>query len=119
MALAAADFTRPEGELRLEWFPGDDLEATCTAWLGQLPEGASDELAEAYVYKRAYQDIASRIHHEFASADVEGKGGVQRTAIQMQYFQARAAHWADMYETLAGEEVAPTGGALSSTLSRY
>lgn len=62
MSVSATDLLYPTGELREEWFPGEDLPANLTAWIAegeaQAPSVATpaqtDTLSVAFAYWRAY-----------------------------------------------------------------
>lgn len=103
MALSADDFTRPKGRLREEWFPEDDLPALLQGWIDVAEEKSGSEKAQAlYVNWRAYEDVADRLHAEWAREDFDDVGGRQRLQEQLRYFQAKARAYKADYQSATG-----------------
>lgn len=91
MALQAADFIEPAGELNEGLFPGADLTAYVQAWITDAESRTNDEAAQdAWVYHRAYTTIANRIHAGLAS-EKKGDAAASRSDAQFAYWSGRAS----------------------------
>jgi hypothetical protein len=100
MAVVNGDFIAPTGELRADMFPGDTLATNITAWLTQAAVKApdNDDAQTAWVYYRAWTDVANRLGTNPAEVDIEGEGGVRTLKEQIGFAQGRAAYWRSEYE---------------------
>lgn len=122
MALDAANFLYPIGEITSQMFPdviadpaeGDQpedslmeaLEALVQVWVDEVAtKGVSDEAGAHWVYYRAYSSAATRIaatpsRESFHSGEVVRDWGKDR----IEYFQNLANYHRDAYDELVGDE---------------
>ena len=62
----AASLIYPTGELREEWFPGEDLETSLEAFLAEV-SSETDAKQKDWALYRAYDDIATRLAIHYAT----------------------------------------------------
>ena len=86
--MEAASLIYPTGELREEWFEGEDLTTTLEAFLAEV-SSESEAKQESWAYYRAYDDIATRlaIHYSPYRVDLVTEGVRPE---QYGYFAAKA-----------------------------
>ena len=102
MALTAASFIEPAGELSEEMFPGKDLDEFAAAWLADAVARTDSEAAQrAWVYHRAYGAIANRFNLEAAS-EKKGDATAARLGEQLAHWRARAREELHEYHALTG-----------------
>lgn len=108
MPVTAADLTYPMGEIRSEWFAGEDLSANLTLWIGEgeaaAPDGSTqaqiDALARAHGYWRAYDAKLMQMAGSPDSASID-HGDLSRTITQgRKYFATKAAEWRSVYDAV-------------------
>lgn len=109
MPVTAADLTYPVGEIRTEWFTGEDLSANLALWIGEgeaaAPVGSTtaqvDTIAEAWGYVRAYDAKTMQLAGSPDSASLEGLGST--TLVKgRDFFDARAKAWRAVYDAAVG-----------------
>jgi hypothetical protein len=108
MALSASGFIHPEGHLREEMFPDDDLATNVQQWLADAQErttdltGAAREKAKRrWVYHRAYAALVKRIRSTPMTAQLDDQGNWKWTEKQVRHFEDEAERYRREYEALA------------------
>ncbi len=129
MAVVAADFLIPTGELQPTWFEGQDLTSWLTAWVAAatltVPAEATTEQADtivtAYGYWRAYRAKCGEMAGTPNSVALAGELSATTSDGRMNKFCEWAEQWRAVYEGAieeAGGPVAvevtrtPLGGAM-------
>lgn len=119
MPVTAADLTYPEGEIRTEWFSGEDLPANLAFWISEgeaaAPAGSTtaeiDAIARPWAYYRAYD---AKTMQMAGSPDSVNLDGLARTQVKgRDFFAAKARAWKTEYEAalaVAGGSTEPGGG---------
>ncbi len=125
MAVLPSDLTYRVGEIRSEWFDGEDLVANLAEWIAQgeekVPEGSTDEqadaIAKAYAYWRAYDAITLRMAASPDSVNIPNE--IARTQVQgRKFFEAAARRWLLAFtEALSAAETVTTGDTPRETRS--
>jgi hypothetical protein len=101
MALTAADFRRPAGQLRADWFV-DDLDTLLAAFIAEAEAKSSDEDAQrAWVYHRAYRTLAD--DRALVAATIAADD------IRETFSDSQLRHWADLAARAAAQFDALTG----------
>lgn len=117
MAVTAADLTYPTGEIRAEWFAGENLATNLGTWIAQgytlasdagIVEG-TDPIARAHGYWRAYDAKAFALGATPNSVDISGEIGVSGFTGQAKFFREKANEWRVVLDALiaAGTAVEP------------
>lgn len=102
MALNPQDFLEPTGELSSDMFPGKDCLTLAVGWLKDAESRTTDEAAqEAWVYYRAYRNVASRLNRSLAS-EKRGDRQASRIATQLEYWDDLARERRADYDELTG-----------------
>lgn len=119
MPVTAADLTYPEGEIRTEWFSGEDPPANLALWISEgeaaAPAGATadeiDAIALPWAYFRAYD---AKTMQMAGSPDSVNLDGLARTQVKgRDFFAAKAKEWKGVFEaalSAAGGSTEPGGG---------
>lgn len=119
MPIVAADLTYPTGEIRPEWFAGENLAANLGIWIvqgyaaatdgGISEEASADAVARAFGYWRAYDAKALSLAATPNSVDIAGEIGVSGFTGQAKFFREKANEWKMVYDALiaAGGVVEP------------
>lgn len=118
MAVTAADLTYPTGELRAEWFAGEDLAANLALWLSQGYDAATesgiddagdrDAIARPYGYWRGYN--AKYLAMAAGPNSVNVPGDIAVSGFKPDYFRERAAYWKGIYTDALESAVAEETG---------
>lgn|GEM_PF-3294907 len=107
MPVAPADLTYPTGELRPEWFPGEDLAELLALWIGEgyalAPEDATaeqeDTVARAHGYWRGYDALVKRMAFKPSSVGLSAAGiSVSYPSGQLKMLEGERDRWADARE---------------------
>ena len=113
MALTAADFIYPDGELLNAMFPDNDLETNIGVWLEQAGDLTTDESAQVHwVYYRAYTVVANRVA-AMPSQQTTSQGGhsVTWSSDRVSAMQKKADYHKGEYERIT--EASTLGQPLS------
>ena len=116
MALAAADFTQPAGELTADLFPGAVLADLVAGWITQAgtrypdADDVTGGVREAHVYARAYAHLWTRIVTQPADVDVDEKGGYRYTDAQRADIGRLRDYW-----TARRDALEPPAGVTSAS----
>lgn len=120
MAVEAADLTYPVGEIRPEWFEGEDLTANLTLWItaGYIQADTADvvevsdrnAIAEAYGYWRAYDAKAHALAATPNSVSLAGDLSVSGFTGQAKFFREKAEEWRGTFGTLLASAKAEESG---------
>lgn len=107
VTLTVDDLEQPLGELDASLFPNGDIDNLCAAWLAQaiakieantgIATADQDAAAAAWVYYRAYMQVADRFANSPSTIVVDGTVTRTTAADQRKYFADRAAYWLDFY----------------------
>lgn len=109
MPVTAADLTYPEGEIRTEWFSGEDLPANLALWISEgeaaAPVDASSEavdtISRAWGYYRAYD---AKTLQMAGSPDSVNLDGLARTQVKgRDFFAAKAKAWLAAFNSAVAE----------------
>ena len=119
MPIVASDLIYPVGEIRVEWFPGEDVPGNLTQWLADGAEEAPgsatteqvDSLSRAFAYWRAYDAKTMLMAGTPDTAALSGEMSATITQGR-KYFQGKAAEWRAVFDALLS--VAATVGASTS-----
>jgi hypothetical protein len=107
VTLTIDDLEQPLGELDASLFPSGDIDNLVTAWLSQAITmveantgiATTDQAAAAaaWVYYRAYTQIADRFANTAQTIMVDGQVTRTTSADQRRWFAERATYWLDQY----------------------
>jgi hypothetical protein len=129
MALSAADFTEPDGQLRADMVPGvDDLEVTdgyLDTWLSEaeqkvsgssasLSPGEKEDAKEAWVYYRAFHQVWIRLTTNPRQADLDEDGSLRYSDEQVAAFKELADQNRESFEEIVGDTDQVQGRELRS-----
>lgn len=117
MAVAAADLTYPVGEIRPEWFDGEDVAASLAlriaAGAAMVPAGATEPQADAVVRAYAYRETyRAKVLAMAGNPDSVGLGdlSVTNSAARIKFFEAARDRWDGELSAAVGA-VAPAAAA--------
>lgn len=130
MPIAAAGLTYPKGEIRADWFPGENLQNNFAGgddnpgWIADGYQRAADEavsagtasdrVARAYAYRVAYRAVAARLAGTPDSVSLEDLSRTTSNG-RVKFFADKALEWEKALEAaiLAGQESpAPTPASM-------
>ena len=117
-----------EGEIELEWFPGEALSVNLSLWIavgyskatdaGITDDEDEDTVARAYANWRAFSSKAGHIAGSPNSVKVEDLA--QSTGKdRLDWFGQRAAYWLNVYTSALAAGVAEVTGVASPPRSGY
>jgi hypothetical protein len=123
MAVVAADFLIPTGELQPAWFEGQDLTSWLTAWIAAatltVPAEATPEQADAivsaYGYWRAYRAKCGEMAGTPNSVALAGELSATTSDGRMNKFCEWAEQWKAAYEEAVGSAGGPVAGQATRT----
>lgn len=109
MALQAAEFIHPDGELREEMFPEEDLTANLTKWIedaegrtSDLSGSAQEKAQRKWVYHRAYAALYRRLRFAMPqAANLKDQGDWEWSEDQVQDIGETAEDYRREFEALA------------------
>jgi hypothetical protein len=121
VTLTVDDLEQPLGELDASLFPSGNIDNLVTVWLSQaittveantgIATADQDEAAAAWVYYRAYTQVADRFANTAQTIMIDGQVTRTTSADQRKYFADRAAYWLEFYysyNTLVALAAVPT-----------
>lgn len=107
VTLIVDDLVQPVGELDSDLFPNGDIDAFVIAWLLQavtkveantgITAANHNAAATAWVYYRAYTQVADRFANSPSTIIVDGTVTRTTAADQRKYFADKATYWLDWY----------------------
>ena len=106
VSVTSASILYPVGEIRPEWFSGEDLDASLSVWLNEgaakVPTGApsetADAIASAWCYYRAYRAKAAAMAASPDTVSIPDAPGRTLSTSRVNFFRDRAAEWLSAFE---------------------
>jgi len=92
----------------------DDVEGQLTAWVEAAPSDASDSVARAYAYWRAFDWRAEHAAHQPAMHSVNAVGSEQATQDQREDWRRKRDYWWAEYERRKNDDGTDAGRAARS-----